>query len=148
MRILIQRVRKAKVTVEARDIADINHGLLLLVGVGRDDGAEDIEHLVKKVVNLRIFEDENGKMNLDIKQIKGQILSVPQFTLYADTKKGNRPGFDRSAEPEMAKGHWTKFNDLLRGNDIEVKEGVFGANMQVELINDGPVTIWLDTEHR
>jgi len=147
MRILVQRVKSAKVSVQGKDVSDINQGLLLLVGVGRDDGAEDIEHMAKKVVNLRIFEDEQGKMNLSIKQVDGKILSVPQFTLHADTRKGNRPGFDQSAEPQMAKDYWQRFNNLLRENGVEVKEGVFGAHMEVGLVNDGPVTIWLDSKH-
>lgn len=146
MRILIQRVKSAKVVVEGRSISDIKHGLLLFVGVGRDDAAEDIERLSTKVMNLRIFEDEQGKMNLNIKQLNGRILSVPQFTLYANTSKGNRPGFDLSAEPEMAKDYWGKFNGLLRQGGIDVQEGVFGAHMDVELINDGPVTIWMDSK--
>ncbi len=113
MRVLIQRVKNAKVTVNGRNMADIEKGLLLLVGVGKDDNTEDIEYLSKKVVSLRIFEDEGGKMNLNIKQVNGQILSVPQFTLYADTQKGNRPGFDLSAEPGKGKEYWNKFNELL-----------------------------------
>ncbi|MEE8329121.1 MAG: D-aminoacyl-tRNA deacylase [Thermodesulfovibrionia bacterium] len=158
MRVLVQRVKSAKVVVKGQDIADIKQGLLLLVGVGRDDNADDIENMAKKIVNLRIFsstggfavgeEDEQGRMNLNIQQVKGQILSVPQFTLLADTRKGNRPGFDKSAGPEMAKEYWNKFNTLLRENSIEVREGVFGAHMEVGLINDGPVTIWLDSKHR
>lgn len=147
MRILVQRVKNAKVAVEGRDVSGIGQGLLLLVGVGKDDNEDDIEHIAKKVINLRIFEDEQGKMNLNIKQANGKVLSVPQFTLYADTRKGNRPGFDRSAGPEMAKEYWVKFNDLLRDNGIDVKEGFFGAHMEVELINDGPVTIWLDSKN-
>lgn len=147
MRILIQRVKSAKVVVEGHSTADIKHGLLLFVGVGRDDAVKDIERLSTKVMNLRIFEDEQGKMNLNIKQLNGRILSVPQFTLYADTSKGNRPGFDLSAEPKMAKDYWGKFNDLLRQGGIDVQEGVFGAHMNVELINDGPVTIWMDSKH-
>jgi len=158
MRILVQRVKSAKVVVKGQNIADIKHGLLLFVGVGKDDEAEDIENMAKKIVNLRIFsftggfavgeEDEQGRMNLNIHQMKGQILSVPQFTLYADTRKGNRPGFDKSAEPERAKEYWNRFNNLLRENNIDVKQGVFGAHMEVGLINDGPVTIWLDSKHR
>ncbi len=145
MRVLIQRVKSAKVAVEGRDIANIEKGLLVLVGVGKDDDEKDIEYLGKKIVNLRIFEDASGKMNLNIKQVNGQILSVPQFTLYADTRKGNRPGFDLSAEPNMAKDYWNKFNKLLGENGITVKEGIFGTHMEVGLINDGPVTVWLDS---
>ncbi len=148
MRILIQRVKQAKVTVKGRDVAEIGQGLLLLVGVGKDDTPDDIEYLSKKVSNLRIFEDDQGKMNLDIRQVKGQVLSVSQFTLYASTKKGNRPGFDQSAAPDMAEEIWLSFNNMLRENDIEVKEGIFAAHMEVELLNDGPVTIWLDSRNR
>ena len=145
MRILVQRVKSARVVVESRIISGINHGLLLLVGIGRDDAEGDMERLSKKIAALRIFEDSQGKMNLDVKQINGKVLSVPQFTLYADTQKGNRPGFDHSADPEIAKDYWDRFNNLLRQNGIEVKEGIFGAHMEVKLINDGPVTIWLDS---
>ncbi len=148
MRILLQRVKSAKVVVKGQDIAGIKQGLLLLLGVGKDDEAEDIENMAKKIVNLRIFGDEQGRMNLNIYQVKGQILSVPQFTLYADTRKGNRPGFDKSAEPEMAEEYWNRFNNLLRENSIDVKQGIFGAHMEVGLINDGPVTIWLDSKNR
>jgi len=148
MRILIQRVKNAKVKVEGITMAEIKSGLLLLVGIRKDDDIEDIERICKKVINLRIFEDEHGKMNLNIKQVNGKILSVPQFTLYADVIKGNRPGFESSAEPDMAKEYWRKFNVLLRQNGIAVEEGVFGAHMEVELINDGPVTIWLDSKQK
>lgn len=146
MRILIQRVKSAAVSVDGKIVSEIGKGMLLLAGIGKDDKAEDIEKLAKKVVNLRIFEDEHRKMNLNIKQVEGQILSVSQFTLYADTKKGNRPGFDQSAGPDPAKNLWQRFNILLRNAGIEVKEGIFGAHMEVALINDGPVTIWLDSE--
>jgi D-tyrosyl-tRNA(Tyr) deacylase len=146
MRILIQRVKTSKVVVEGRDVSQIGDGLLLFVGVGRDDNENDVEYLAKKVFNLRIFEDEKGKMNLNIQQVNGKILSVSQFTLYANTRKGNRPGFDQSADPAMAEEYWMKFNDLLRSNGVEVQEGVFGAHMEVELLNDGPVTIWLDSK--
>ncbi len=148
MRILIQRVKQAKVAVKGSDVAIIGPGLLLLVGVGKDDTHDDIEYLSKKVSNLRIFNDDQGKMNLDIKQVKGRILSVSQFTLYASTKKGNRPGFDQSAAPDIAEEFWLRFNKLLRENDIEVKEGIFAAHMEVDLLNDGPVTIWLDSKNR
>ncbi len=145
MRVLVQRVKRAGVTVSGSEIAGIGKGLLLLVGVGKDDGAEDIKRLSKKVLALRIFEDAQGKMNLDVKQVGAEILSVPQFTLYADTRKGNRPGFDLSAEPKMANEYWKRFDTLLKESGVEVKEGVFGAHMEIELINDGPVTIWLDS---
>lgn len=146
MRILIQRVKRASVTVDGRCVAEIGHGLLLLVGIGRDDQPEEIAPLARKVVNLRIFEDEKGKMNLNVRQVNGQILSVSQFTLYADTRRGNRPGFELSAEPAMAKEYWEEFNNLLQENGADVRKGVFGAHMEVSLVNDGPVTIWLDSK--
>jgi D-tyrosyl-tRNA(Tyr) deacylase len=138
MRIVIQRVKSANVIVEGRDVAEIKRGLLLLVGVGKDDDTREIERLARKVMK-----DEKRKMNLNIREVNGQILSVPQFTLYADTRKGNRPGFGLSAEPGMAKEYWERFNDMLSENGIDVKVGVFGAHMEVELMNDGPVTIIL-----
>ena len=145
IRILIQRVKRALVIAEDRNVAEIKNGLLLLVGVGREDSEEDIGRLAKKVLNLRIFEDAQGKMNLNVRQVNGQILSVPQFTLYADTRKGNRPGFDLSADPRTGEKYWKEFNDLLTSDGIKVAAGVFGAHMEVELINYGPVTIWLDS---
>jgi len=145
MRILIQRVKSAEVMVKGQCAGTIKEGLLLFVGIGKDDNIEDIERLCRKLINLRIFEDGQGKMNLNIKQVNGEILSVPQFTLYADIRKGNRPGFELSAEPELARAYWSRFNDLLRKEGIPVKEGIFGAHMEVKLINDGPVTIWLDS---
>ena len=146
MRILVQRVKRASVTVEGRMEAEIGHGFLILVGIAKDDEAGDLERLSKKLANLRVFEDEQGKMNLNIGQVKGCVLSVPQFTLYADTRKGNRPGFDKSAEPDRARDSWLRFNTMLRGYNVDVKEGVFGADMAVELVNDGPVTILLDSK--
>jgi len=143
MKIVIQRVKNAKVRVKGQNIAEIKQGLLLFVGIGKDDNIEELQRLSKKVVNLRIFEDEQGRMNLNIKQVNGQILSVPQFTLYADTQKGNRPGFDASAPSSMAKEYWERFNDMIMRNGIDVKTGLFGTHMEVELINDGPVTIIL-----
>jgi len=146
MRVLIQRVKQASVIVEGQEVANIEQGLVLFVGIGKGDGTDDIEYLSKKVSNMRIFEDEQGKMNLNIQQANGQILSVSQFTLYANTDKGNRPGFEQSAEPAMAKECWIRFNGLLRENGITVAEGIFGAHMSVRLINDGPVTIWMDSK--
>jgi len=146
VRVLIQRVKNASVSIDGCEVSAIKGGLLLLVGIGREDGLEALERMAKKVANLRIFEDEQGKMNLNVQQAAGRILSVPQFTLYADTRKGNRPGFDPSARPEMAKAYWQKFNRLLSENGVQVKEGVFGAHMEVRLVGDGPVTIWLDSK--
>ncbi len=146
MRILVQRVKKASVQVEAKEIAAIQHGLLLFVAVGEGDDSKDIEHMVNKVLNLRIFPDDSGKMNLSIRQVSGEILSVPQFTLYADTSGGNRPGFEQSAQPIIARKLWQDFNSVLISNGLIVKTGNFGAEMQVNLINDGPVTIWLDSK--
>jgi len=148
MRVLIQRVKSANVVVEKRNVSEIGTGLLLFVGVGKDDTHEDIKYLARKISNLRIFEDEQGKLNLNINQVNGQILSVSQFTLYAYAGKGNRPGFEQSAGQEMAREYWEKFNDLLRDNGQDVKEGVFSAHMEVGLINDGPVTILLDSKNR
>lgn len=125
-------------------VSGIAEGLLLFAGIGKNDTDEDIIRISRKISNLRIFEDEQGKMNLSIKQAGGSILSVSQFTLNADTKKGNRPGFEQSASPDMAKDYWLKLNSFLRNEGIEVQEGIFAAHMEVELINDGPVTIMLD----
>lgn len=147
MRILVQRVESADVSVDGRMVAVTGKGMLLLVGIGQDDTIEDIEWLAKKVINLRIFDDENGKINLNIKQAEGEVLSVSQFTLYADTKRGNRPGFDQAADPETAKEYWERFNELLRKEGMKVEEGIFGANMQVGLVNDGPVTLMLDSKN-
>lgn len=148
MRILVQRVKEAHVTIDGRETAAIGQGLLLLVGIGKEDTPDDIEYLCRKIAKLRIFEDENGKMNLDVAQVSGMILSVSQFTLYADMRKGNRPGFEPSAAPDMARKYWLDFNNSLRAMGIEVNEGVFGAHMEIGLVNDGPVTIWLDSKNR
>lgn len=146
MRILVQRVKRASVRVEEKETASIQQGLLLFVAIGAGDGSEDLEYMASKVMNLRIFADDSGKMNLSIRQISGEILSVPQFTLYADISGGNRPGFEESAEPIIARQLWEDFNSILINNGIIVKSGNFGAEMQVNLINDGPVTIWLDSK--
>jgi D-tyrosyl-tRNA(Tyr) deacylase len=146
MRVLVQRVKEARVSVEGRAVSEITKGFLLLVGIAADDGPADLERLSKKVAGLRIFEDDRGKMNLDIKEAQGAVLSVPQFTLYANTQKGNRPGFDASAAPDKAQDCWRRFNEMLRAHALDVREGVFGAHMEVGLVNDGPVTIWLDSK--
>ncbi len=148
MRTLIQRVKQAAVKVDGKEIAAIGKGLLLLLAVGKEDAPDDIDYLAKKISKLRIFQDDSGKMNLDIKQVNGSILSVSQFTLYGDTRKGNRPGFDQSADPVTARKYWMQLNEAVRSNEIEVKEGIFAAHMEVELLNDGPVTIWLDSKSR
>ena len=148
MRVVLQRVSHASVTVEEKVIGKIQRGFLLLVGVTHDDVMEDMEYLVRKIVQMRIFEDEEGKLNRSIQDIGGEILSVSQFTLYADTKKGNRPSFSKAAPGDVAIEMFEQFNGLLRETGIPVETGQFGADMKVELLNDGPVTILLDSKNR
>ena len=148
MRVVLQRVAHASVTVEKKVIGKIQRGFLLLVGVTHDDAMEDMEYLVRKIVQMRIFEDEEGKLNRSIQDIGGEILSVSQFTLYADTKKGNRPSFSKAAPGDVAIEMFEQFNGLLRDTGIPVETGQFGADMKVELLNDGPVTILLDSKTR
>ena len=148
MRVVLQRVSHASVTVEEKVIGKIERGFLLLVGVTHDDAMEDMEYLVRKIVQMRIFEDEEGKLNRSIQDIGGEILSVSQFTLYADTKKGNRPSFSKAAPGDVALEMFEQFNGLLRESGIPVETGQFGADMKVELLNDGPVTILLDSKTR
>ena len=148
MRVVLQRVSHASVTVEEKVIGKIQRGFLLLVGVTHDDAMEDMEYLVRKIVQMRIFEDEEGKLNRSIQDIGGEILSVSQFTLYADTKKGNRPSFSKAAPGDVAIEMFEQFNGLLRDSGIPVETGQFGADMKVELLNDGPVTILLDSKTR
>ena len=148
MRVVLQRVSHASVTVEEKVIGQIQRGFLLLVGVTHDDAIEDMEYLVRKIVQMRIFEDEEGKLNRSIQDIGGEILSVSQFTLYADTKKGNRPSFSKAAPGDVALEMFEQFNGLLRETGIPVETGQFGADMKVELLNDGPVTILLDSKNR
>ena len=148
MRIVLQRVAHASVTVDEKVIGKIQRGFLLLVGVTHDDAMEDMEYLVRKIVQMRIFEDEEGKLNRSIQDIGGEILSVSQFTLYADTKKGNRPSFSKAAPGDVAIEMFEQFNGLLRETGIPVETGQFGADMKVELLNDGPVTILLDSKTR
>ena len=148
MKVVLQRVAHASVTVEEKVIGKIQRGFLLLVGVTHDDAMEDMEYLVRKIVQMRIFEDEEGKLNRSIQDIGGEILSVSQFTLYAETKKGNRPSFSKAAPGDVAIEMFEQFNGLLRKTGIPVETGQFGADMKVELLNDGPVTILLDSKTR
>ena len=144
MRIVLQRVKQAQVQVEADVVGRIGVGLLLLVGVGKADDAAAVEFLANKVLNLRIFEDEQGKMNRSILEVGGGILAVSQFTLYGDTRKGRRPGFDAAALPQQAQPLFDQFVEKLRQSGLVVETGRFGAHMEVSLINDGPVTFILE----
>ena len=147
MKIVIQRVKRASVSIDNELYNQIQQGLLLLVGVAPDDAQEDVAYAARKIANMRIFSDDEDKMNLSVKDVNGEILSISQFTLYADTKKGNRPAFIGAAQPDLASQLYDDFNELL-GREIPVKTGVFAADMQVELVNDGPVTSVLDTKNR
>lgn len=144
MRVILQRVKSASCTVDHKITGQIDKGYLLLVGFTNGDDENKITKAVKKIINLRIFEDENGKMNLNILQVGGNILSISQFTLYANTNEGNRPSFTDSLNPQDAIILYQKFNQALREHPLAVHEGIFGAHMDIELINDGPVTIALE----
>lgn len=144
MRALIQRVSKASVTVEGKSISRIGKGLVVLLGIGHGDGDAQAAFLAEKVANLRIFEDEQGKTNLSILDVGGEAIVVSQFTLYADTRKGRRPSFIDAALPEVAEPLVNRFIELLRGYGVPTQTGKFGAHMEVEIHNNGPVTIWLE----
>ncbi len=149
MKAVIQRVSNASVTIEDKIVGKIDTGLLILIGIEDADTNEDIEWLCKKIVNLRIFNDENGVMNISVKEINGKILVVSQFTVHASTKKGNRPSYIKASKPEVAMPIYQQFL-LQLSNEAgkKIEEGIFGADMKVELINDGPVTIIIDTKNK
>lgn len=140
---LIQRVTSASVEIEAQKVAGIDKGILLLLGVEREDTAANLDKLLRKILNYRIFNDDSGKMNLSITDIQAELLVVSQFTLVADTAKGNRPGFSRGASPELGKTMFNEFVEKAKEQHQRVTAGVFGADMKISLINDGPVTFWL-----
>lgn len=146
MKAVVQRVKSASVAVDGNEISRIGGGLAVLLGVGKEDNARDINFLAEKIANLRIFEDEAGKMNLSILDIGGEALVVSQFTLYGDCKRGRRPGFDKAAPPEIAQTLYNDFVDTLRACGIPVKTGQFQAHMLFTIENDGPVTLTLDTQ--
>ena len=144
MKVLIQRVKRASVTIEGNLYSSVNNGILALVGIEKGDTSEQVEKLARKVANLRIFPDENDKMNLSIIDIKGEMLIVSQFTLCGDCRKGTRPSFDKSAPPDIANALYEEFVSKVKEQGIKVGTGVFGAMMDIELINDGPVTFMLE----
>ena len=146
MKIIIQRVKNASCTIDNKIYSEINHGYLLLVGFTQNDDIKLVEKLANKLVNLRIFNDINDKMNLSIKDVGGTILSISQFTLYANSKKGNRPSFIEALKPDEANQLYNYFNDYMRKLGLTVKTGVFGEDMKIDLLNDGPVTIILDSK--
>ncbi|MCX5868159.1 MAG: D-aminoacyl-tRNA deacylase [Proteobacteria bacterium] len=146
MKAVLQRVKRASVRVGSETIAQIGPGILVLLGVGAGDGRKDIEYLAEKISGIRIFEDEQGKMNLSVADIGGEMMVVSQFTLYADCRKGKRPSFTEAAPPGEAERLYLEFARLLREKGLKVAEGRFQARMEVDLVNDGPVTIILDTK--
>ncbi|MBO8155967.1 MAG: D-tyrosyl-tRNA(Tyr) deacylase [Bacillaceae bacterium] len=148
MKLVIQRSKQAKVTVNGKTTGEIEKGLVVLVGVTHDDTEEDAAYLAEKVAHLRIFEDENGKMNLSVKDIGGEVLSVSQFTLYGDCRKGRRPNFMDAARPEPANQLYERFNRFVEEQGVPVQTGEFGAMMEVSLTNDGPVTLIIDSQDK
>jgi D-tyrosyl-tRNA(Tyr) deacylase len=146
---LLQRVLSASVTIDNEEVANIKNGLLILLGITHSDSQEDIDWLTKKISSLRVFSDENGKMNAAIKEVNGEILVVSQFTLHASTKKGNRPSFIEAASPDLALSLYQSFIQTLQQEIVNpIQSGKFGADMKVSLLNDGPVTIVIDTKNK
>ncbi|MDO5456773.1 MAG: D-aminoacyl-tRNA deacylase [Atopococcus tabaci] len=148
MRIVIQRAAQASVSIHEETVGQIEQGFLVLVGVEEADGQEDVDYLVRKTANMRIFEDEEGKMNISLKDTGGEVLSISQFTLHANTKKGNRPSFIDAAKPDHSLPLYEAYNEGLRKEGLTVETGEFGADMQVSLVNDGPVTIIIDSKDK
>lgn len=146
MRVILQRVLQASVSIDQKIHGEISQGFMILVGITQEDDESTVAKIAKKCVELRVFEDEQGKMNKSLFDVQGEILSISQFTLYADCKKGRRPGFEKAAKPDHAKPLYEYFNACLRESGIKVETGVFGADMKVSLCNDGPVTILLDSQ--
>ena len=145
MKVVLQRVKNAAVEVDGKKVGEIELGLVLLIGAKKGDQEKDAQHLAEKIVNLRIFEDQNGKMNLSALDTKAEVLAVSQFTLYADTEKGRRPSFIEALEPEPAERLYLKLVDLLKTYGLRVQTGIFGAKMLVKILNDGPVTLILES---
>ena len=146
MRIIVQKVAHSNVVIDNKTNGEIKKGFMVLVGFTHDDTTAIVDKMVDKMINLRIFEDENGKLNLSLKDVNGSILSISQFTLYADCKKGRRPSFIDAAKPDIAIPLYDYFNQKIKESDIHVETGIFGADMKVTLLNDGPVTIILDSK--
>ena len=146
MRAVVQRVTEASVKVDENIVGKINEGLMVLLGVGNDDNEKDLDYLVGKVLGLRIFQDENDKMNLSLLDVKGELLVVSQFTLYGDVRKGKRPSFSTSASPEIGNKYYEEFINKTRALGVRTETGIFGAHMNVSLVNNGPVTILLDSK--
>ncbi|MFA5577414.1 MAG: D-aminoacyl-tRNA deacylase [Tissierellaceae bacterium] len=146
MRAVVQRVSQASVGVDGKIVGDIGKGILALLGVGKEDNIKDLEYMVDKLLGLRIFEDDKGKMNLSLMDIGGDILVISQFTLFGDVKKGKRPSFTDSGDPEMAERIYNQFIDKCIEKGVKTEKGIFGADMKVSLINDGPVTILIDSK--
>lgn len=147
MRAVVQRVKRAQVSVEGSITGKIEKGILVLLGVGENDEIEDLEYMAKKIINLRIFEDNEDKMNLSVLDVGGNVLVISQFTLYGDCRKGNRPSYSKAARPDIAKEYYDRFIEYIKDNyKIKVELGIFQASMEVDFINDGPVTLMLDSK--
>ena len=145
MRAVVQRVLNAKVEVAGKTVGETGKGLLVYLGVGKEDNEKDARYLAEKIANLRIFSDVEGKMNLSVKDVGGAVLLVSQFTLYGDCRKGRRPGFDDSAEPELAKKLYEKVGDIIKNDGINIEKGIFAAHMLVSSVNDGPINFLIDS---